>query len=1150
MPKFQLHDTVVLRPDSTLVGSVERTSQLESEPLEECLIIAHTHVPSNILEEFVHSGTPPNGFVFVQFASQEQGSSLVAEQDLILIDRMFDLGDVVKQETSQIAGAVINVTSSYILDPIWQPQVTSHSFAAQPADQQPTSLAHTCDLTCSPLHPQLRHLNPARLVSDVPFEELKRAQDFIEGDYVIEQDWLGVVDAVELLVVVKMENSSIVAVEEPEGLFIPIPDYDKPLVSLPEFDGIPRPDYVSAMQGWGNIIPPEDLECGQFVVTNRRNLRNGRWLKGTFDPQVKPEGRILMVRCRRMGVQWLICNAFTPEKHWNAKKPEEHHPYENLLSFPSPPEIRRDRRVVLYDPSRHAAFTQDRTRLGLMKQQHQQPFGNRSPVDLSSNFSVGQQVKFRDAAGAAVKYQGHVTDGSKHGQFNRIHHTETCGYDLNEFKVVQSRQRAIVRWQDGSISEHDSTSLVKINLFEADLMPADIVLSREGMKQKLHDTNYRLGAAEPPAVDFNEMTYFEKPHDLLPAKVGIIQNVIPSEKVAQVRWFADPKIRLTNYGNALGGESRFGPISDETEDVSLYEVMSFSGLIRKIRDIVIIPPTTPSAKAVNVLKRISADDIREVNASITTLSQLDDRHPVALLEWMQHNAFTTADQLPQQTVEAKHYKPHRSTDWFGEICQTRTDGLVVVRVNVDDRGRDVLLEHDQILAFVDDHPWLIDYNEDPMDIDGESDSEESNFSGASEEILSETVEYEGGQRLDNDPGDENWESDEEIGKHVARVRKHSIVMTDAETEAHPERTFVPDPSATSGSTIPVHATASSQSTPRRLASYLPGAEPSAFLSLDQEPPADQFRASENPQTSSAFLKRIAKEHRILSTSLPQHEIYVRTYDSRLDLLRCLIIGPTDTPYEHAPFLIDLHLGSDFPRAPPTAHFHSWTSGLGRINPNLYEEGKICLSLLGTWPGKSETEGWSEKATLLQLLVSLQGLVFVKEPFYNEAGFEGYEETKEYNNESLLYSEKAYVMARNFVKHALLSPVAGMEDVLAWTYLPRSMEDPASPTVMKDGSGLLKKVIERSRALMQKSEDLRAPSKQLGGNDEDDDRLLSGEGKTDDDTKVFLRPLSKGAFVMLSKTLKALEDVWAAERVALSAATHAMMPTLDGDAARS
>lgn len=48
--------------------------------------------------------------------------------------------------------------------------------------------------------------------------------------------------------------------------------------------------------------------------------------------------------------------------------------------------------------------------------------------------------------------------------------------------------------------------------------------------------------------------------------------------------------------------------------------------------------------------------------------------------------------------------------------------------------------------------------------------------------------------------------------------------------------------------------------------------------------------------------------------------------------------------------------------------------------NLYEEGKVCLSILGTWSGdKSET--WNaSRSSLLQALVSIQGLVLVKEPY--------------------------------------------------------------------------------------------------------------------------------------------------------------------------
>jgi ubiquitin-conjugating enzyme E2 O len=62
---------------------------------------------------------------------------------------------------------------------------------------------------------------------------------------------------------------------------------------------------------------------------------------------------------------------------------------------------------------------------------------------------------------------------------------------------------------------------------------------------------------------------------------------------------------------------------------------------------------------------------------------------------------------------------------------------------------------------------------------------------------------------------------------------------------------------------------------------------------------------------------------------------VRTYESRLDLLRVLILGPQNTPYENAPFLFDFSLSS-FPSLPPEAFFHSWTpSGGGRVNPNLY-----------------------------------------------------------------------------------------------------------------------------------------------------------------------------------------------------------------------
>ena len=121
----------------------------------------------------------------------------------------------------------------------------------------------------------------------------------------------------------------------------------------------------------------------------------------------------------------------------------------------------------------------------------------------------------------------------------------------------------------------------------------------------------------------------------------------------------------------------------------------------------------------------------------------------------------------------------------------------------------------------------------------------------------------------------------------------------------------------------------------------------------------------------------------MQISLPDG-IFVRTWDSRIDLLGALIIGPHETPYEFAPFVFDLHFGASFPTSPPSVFFHSWTENVGRINPNLYEDGTVCLSLLGTWTGQNRDQEWQPKqSTTLQLPTSIMGLILVKEPYYSK-----------------------------------------------------------------------------------------------------------------------------------------------------------------------
>jgi ubiquitin-protein ligase len=53
------------------------------------------------------------------------------------------------------------------------------------------------------------------------------------------------------------------------------------------------------------------------------------------------------------------------------------------------------------------------------------------------------------------------------------------------------------------------------------------------------------------------------------------------------------------------------------------------------------------------------------------------------------------------------------------------------------------------------------------------------------------------------------------------------------------------------------------------------------------------------------------------------------------------------------------------------------------SPNLYDTGKVCLSLLGTWRG-DQGESWNAStSTFLQVAVSIQALIFVPQPYFNE-----------------------------------------------------------------------------------------------------------------------------------------------------------------------
>ncbi|PZD35923.1 NMT1, N-myristoyl transferase, partial [Pyrenophora tritici-repentis] len=137
------------------------------------------------------------------------------------------------------------------------------------------------------------------------------------------------------------------------------------------------------------------------------------------------------------------------------------------------------------------------------------------------------------------------------------------------------------------------------------------------------------------------------------------------------------------------------------------------------------------------------------------------------------------------------------------------------------------------------------------------------------------------------------------------------------------------------------------------------------------------------QSPPGRLKRLIIEITTLQTSLPPG-IYVRYAEDRPDILKCVITGAVGTPYENGLFEFDIYCNENFPNAPPDVTFKGTGGGKISINPNLYRNGTVCLSLLGTWPGES----WNPAvSTLLQVLVSIQAMVLCEEPWYNEPGRE-------------------------------------------------------------------------------------------------------------------------------------------------------------------
>ena len=116
-------------------------------------------------------------------------------------------------------------------------------------------------------------------------------------------------------------------------------------------------------------------------------------------------------------------------------------------------------------------------------------------------------------------------------------------------------------------------------------------------------------------------------------------------------------------------------------------------------------------------------------------------------------------------------------------------------------------------------------------------------------------------------------------------------------------------------------------------------------------------------------------------------IFYRPDEANMLKGTALIIGPDDTPYEGCPLLFSVEMSKEYPFKSPSVTFIT-SDGVTRFHPNLYVNGKVCLSILGTYPGPSWSSAMNLKSIFMSILSLLTANPITNEPSWEKHPYEG------------------------------------------------------------------------------------------------------------------------------------------------------------------
>jgi ubiquitin-conjugating enzyme E2 Z len=144
--------------------------------------------------------------------------------------------------------------------------------------------------------------------------------------------------------------------------------------------------------------------------------------------------------------------------------------------------------------------------------------------------------------------------------------------------------------------------------------------------------------------------------------------------------------------------------------------------------------------------------------------------------------------------------------------------------------------------------------------------------------------------------------------------------------------------------------------------------------------------------STMAMRRILRDVQVVTilnaSQLGDDGIYYHANESDATQGTALLIGQKDTPYFGGFYFFDIKFPDDYPFSPIKVRTLT-QDGRTRFNPNMYVEGKVCLSILNTWHDGPQ---WSGVQTLESVLRVIMSDVLHDNPIINEPAYRSYPKT--------------------------------------------------------------------------------------------------------------------------------------------------------------